>query len=120
MTARKSPARRRAAAGTKAQRRTRTRVGRSIARLEGDLPPTLAQFSRRVRRELTRLERQIIRARTRYRGQGTRLLRDASHLLGQLEAEGEARWKRLTARARANALKVLRRLEREIAKTASR
>lgn len=118
MTARKSPARRRAAAGSKARRRTTTRVSRSLARLEGDLPPTLAQFSRRVRRELTRLERQIVRARARYRGQGTRLLRDASHLLGQLEAEGEARWKKLTTRARADALRVLRRLEKEIAKTA--
>ena len=119
MTARKSPARRRAAAGSKA-RRTGTRVSRSLARLEGDLPPTLAQFSRRVGRELTRLDRQIVRARARYRGQGTRLLRDASHLLGQLEAAGEKRWKKLTSRARADALRVLRRLEKEIAKTASR
>jgi hypothetical protein len=49
---------------------------------------------------------------------GTRLLREASHLLGQLEAEGETRWKRLTSRARADALRVLRRLERELAKPA--
>jgi hypothetical protein len=30
---------------------------------------------------------------------GTRVLREASHLLGRLEADGEMRWKRLTSRA---------------------
>jgi hypothetical protein len=101
---------------TKRSQRTRreTRVRSSIQRLEHELPPTLAQFSRRVRGKLGRLERQIERAEARYRRQWTRLLRDASHQLGRFEAEGEARWRRLGTAARSEALRVLRRLEREL------
>jgi hypothetical protein len=101
---------------TKRSRRARTgvRAQSSIERLERELPPTLAQFSRRMRTQLGRLERQIERTGTRYRRTWTRLLRDASHQLGRFEAEGEARWRRLGTTARSEALRVLRRLEREL------
>ena len=114
MAARRTQGRRRASARGKSPRKASARVRRSLARIESELPATLAQFSRRVQAELTRLEKQISRAGTRYRASWTRLLREASHRIGRFEAEGEARWKHLTARARADALKLLRRLEREI------
>jgi hypothetical protein len=110
----RSKGRKRASAGRKARRKAVVRVQRSLRRIEGELPPTLAQFSRRVRSELGRLEKQIARAETRYRTGWTRLLREASHQLGRFEAEGAARWRRLTTRARGDALKLLRRLEKEI------
>jgi hypothetical protein len=87
MAARRIPKRRRATVRTRARRKTRASLKRSIARIEEELPATL---------------------------RSTRLLREASHQLGRFEAEGELRWKRLTARARRDALKLLRRLEREI------
>jgi hypothetical protein len=97
-----------------------SRLRGSIERLEHELPPTLGQFSRRVRSELGRLERQIERAGGRYRRQWTRLLRDASHQLGRFETEGEVRWRRLGSAARSEALRVLRRLERELEPTKRR
>jgi hypothetical protein len=87
---------------------------RSIARIEGELPPTLAQFSRRIRVGLGDLEKRLERAGAVYRRRGTRLLREASHQLGRFEAEGELRWRRLTARARREASQLLHRLEREL------
>jgi hypothetical protein len=87
---------------------------RSIARIEGELPPTLAQFSRRMQTRLGDLEKRLEKAGAAYRRRGMRLLREASHRLGRFEAEGELRWRRLTARARREALQVLRRLEREL------
>ena len=115
MAVRRTPARKRASARRKAGRKAVARVQSSLRRIEHELPPTLAQFSRRVRSELGRLEKQIGRAGNRYRAGWARLLRDASLQLGRFEAEGEARWKRLTTRARGDALKVLRRLEKELA-----
>ena len=114
MTARRTPRRRRVAARARA-RQARARVRGSIQRIEGELPPTLAQFSRRVRARLRQLEARIGKAGALYRTRGARLLRDASHQLGRFEAEGEARWRRLTSLARRDALKVLRRLEKEVA-----
>jgi hypothetical protein len=89
-------------------------VRRSIARIEEELPATLTQFSRRMGARLGDLEARIEKAGAVYRRRWTRLLREASHQLGRFEAEGELRWRRLTARARRDALQLLRRLEREI------
>ena len=80
-----------------------------------ELPPTLRQFSRRVRTGLTRLEREIVNARTVARGEATRLLREASQALGRYEAYGERQWRRLTTPARREALHILRRLEKALA-----
>jgi hypothetical protein len=119
---RKRPARRSVAARGKTARSTTSspRTAGAVARgptgrpARIELPPSLAQFSRRVRTRLTQLERRIERAEARTRRRWTRLLRDASHRLGRFQAEGERRWRRLTARARREALQVLRRLEREL------
>jgi hypothetical protein len=114
MAARRIPKRRRATVRTRARRKTRASLKRSIARIEEELPATLSQFSRRMGARLGDLEARIEKAGAVYRRRSTRLLREASHQLGRFEAEGELRWKRLTARARRDALKLLRRLEREI------
>jgi hypothetical protein len=42
-------------------------------------------------------------------------LREASHALGRLEAEGERRWRKLAVPARREALRLLQRLEGALA-----
>jgi hypothetical protein len=86
----------------------------TLARLEQNLPATLRDFSRRVRAQLSELETEILKAGSAARRSGTSLLREASHALGRYETYGEARWRRLAAPARREALKVLRRLERAL------
>jgi len=67
-----------------------------------------------VQRGLGRIEKQIETAQRDARRRWTRLLRDVSRQLGRIEAEGEKRWLQRTKRAREDALKVLKRLERAI------
>jgi len=95
----------------------RARMKRGLARVEklsDDLPATLDEFSRRVTRQLTRLEHEVERAETRARREIARVLRQASHRLGRFEAEGERRWDQLTAQARKEALTMLNKLEKRI------
>ena len=47
----------------------------------------------------------------RARRRSTRLLREATHQLGRLEAEAERRWKKLSHQARHDAARLLHRLE---------
>ena len=109
-------ARRRKRAARKAGRRKATRRAEvALARLEQDLPPSLKEFSRQVQRGLTALEVEIQRAQANPRREFARLLRETSHTLGRLEAEGERRWRKLTAPARREALRLLRRLEGALA-----
>ena len=101
---------------TVARRKTSTAQAKSAyMRLERDLPPTLRDFSRRVRAGLTELEREVGRAQANPRREATRLLREASHALGRFEAEGERRWRKLTAPTRREAIRLLHRLERALA-----
>jgi hypothetical protein len=87
----------------------------ALARFEQDLPANLKDFSRRVRRGLAGLEREIEKAQANPRREAARLLREASHALGRLEAEGERRWRKLAAPARREALRLLHRLEGALA-----
>jgi hypothetical protein len=89
----------------------RARTSAAFDRLEQELPATLRDFSRRARSQLSQLERQIEEAQTKYRRQAARLLREGSHRLGHLEAQGERSWRNLNTRARREILSVLRRIE---------
>jgi hypothetical protein len=86
-----------------------------LDRLTQDLPPTLRDFQARVQRQLNALEKEIERRQTATRKQAAQLLRQASHQLGRLEAQGEGAWTRLPERARHELLRLLRRLESAIA-----
>ena len=114
MARRKAPGR--AARGALARRKEQ--AVRAFGRLEGELPPSLKQFSRRVRKGLESLERRIDRAEARARREIAGLLREASHLLGRFEAEGDRRWRRLTALAQRDALEILHRIENTLEGTA--
>jgi hypothetical protein len=85
-----------------------------LAQLEADLPPTLRDFSRRVRRALVKLEKRIEHDSRATRRQAARMMREASHRLGHLEAQGEREWRRQTLRARRATVTLLRRLERTV------
>ncbi len=116
MAARKSTGRKRPTTRKKPTRSkfTARTAQQTLARMKGDLPPNLAEFSRRVRRGLTRLERQIATARAGTVRRSTRALREASRQLGRLEAHGQRRWKRLSTQARRDAARMLRRLEKAV------
>lgn len=120
MAARKRTTRKtgRRVAGARGAKRAMARVEGAIARAERELPASLREFSARVRKRLGQLERSVLRAEERYQKQALRVLRNASHQLGRFEAEGERRWKTLTATARRDALTVLRRMEKALASTA--
>jgi hypothetical protein len=89
------------------------RLGAALDRL--DLPPTLRDYAAHVQKRLDRLERELSRASTDVRRQAARLLREASHQLGRLEAQGEAGWRRLTRPYRRQLLQLLGRLEKAVA-----
>ncbi len=92
----------------------RMRASAALDRLERELPSTLRDFSRSARSQLSKLEQQIDRAQTRYRRQAVRLLREGSHRLGSLEAQGERGWRELNERARNELLNIVRRIERAL------
>jgi hypothetical protein len=95
-------------------KKTPRKAARALRQLEADLPPTLREFSQRVRRGLVRLEKIIERERQGARRRAARLLREASHRLGELEARGEREWRTQSRRARTAAVRLLRQLERAI------
>jgi len=97
----------------KGGRQTKSRAPR-IAGLELELPDSLRDFGRQVRRRVTQLEKEAARLREDASRRATRLVREASHRLGWLEAEGEAGWRELTDRSRRDLANLLRRLERAV------
>jgi hypothetical protein len=113
MAARKKAARKKA---TRRKARSSGLGGRLDAALGRiDLPPTLRDYANQVRGRLDGLERELTRASVDVRRRAARLLREASHQLGRLEAEGEAGWRRLAAPYRRQLLDLLRRLEKALA-----
>jgi hypothetical protein len=107
----------------KTLRRARTRGATpksAMRKIEAELPTELRQYVRLVRQGLTRLEKQVATARLDPRRSWTRLLREASHQLGRIEAEGERQWRKRTLRARREAVRLLRQLEKAIEPPAGR
>ena len=86
----------------------------ALARIQQELPPTLRDFSRRMSRGLSDLEKRIEQEGRVARRQAARILRQASHRLGQLEAQGEREWRKQSLRARHAAVRLLRQLERSL------
>ncbi len=106
-----------AARKKKAARKKAARTGRArrLAQLEHELPPTLREYMKQVRRLLSQLEERVEEARVDVRRRAARLLREASHRLGALEARGDASWRELTAPYRRELVRLLRRLEQGVA-----
>ena len=84
----------------------------ALPRLE--LPRNLQEFRKRIETQLNTLERDVARARTETRRRAARLIREASHQLGRLEARGETGWRQLAESYRKELVRLLERLERAI------
>ena len=84
----------------------------ALPRLE--LPRNLQEFRKRIETQLNALERDVSRARTETRRRAARLIREASHQLGRLEARGETGWRQLAESYRKDLVRLLGRLERAI------
>jgi hypothetical protein len=91
-----------------------------LARLEGQLPPTLREFASELRKRLDRLERDVTKAQLEARRRAARLLREASVQLGRLEVSGEAGWRKLGASYQRELVALLKRLEKALAPPATR
>jgi adenylate kinase/ribonuclease R len=104
----KKKATRKAPARKKKAGKRKSRI--AVAGLKLELPATLDKYSSQVRGDLTRLEKQIETARKDMRRRWTRIVRDVSHLLGRLEAEGGKRFRDLTKQAENEAHRALKRL----------
>ena len=75
-----------------------------------DFPKTLDAYARRLRTQMTKLERRLEKARDQASRRGTKLLREASEYLGRAEACGERTWRE----GRKEAARFLDRLEKTI------
>ncbi len=104
----------------KSARKASARRGAPLARLERALPPTLREYATQVRTRLNQLEKQIEKAQVQARRRAARLLSEASHQLGKLEAHGEPGWRKLAAPYRRELVKLVRRLEKAVAPPARR
>ena len=105
------------AARTTKRKTSRGRKARSdaFARLEGQLPPTLREYAKELRKRLDRLERDLAKAQLEARRRAAKLLREASVQLGRLEVGGEAGWGKLGATYQKDLVALLRRLEKALA-----
>jgi len=86
---------------------------RTAADLIGDqLPKSLKAFGRQLRRDLTSIEKQIEVCGKDTRRSLARIVRDASHQLGTLEARGEREWRSLSRNAKRDVEKVIKRVQK--------
>lgn len=100
--------------------KSRSRRANPLARLEGQLPPTLREYAGELRKRLDRLERDVTKAQLEARRRAARLLREASQQLGRLEVAGEAGWRKLGASYQKELVALLKRLEKALAPPAAR
>jgi hypothetical protein len=100
--------------------KSRSRRGNPLARLEGQLPPTLREYAGELRKRLDRLERDVTKAQLEARRRAAKLLREASQQLGRLEVAGEAGWRKLGASYQKELVALLKRLEKALAPPAAR
>jgi hypothetical protein len=122
-TTRKKTARKKVAAKKttrkKAAKKTGGKKTRRIAAsdlLGAELPESLKALSRQLRRDLNAIEKQIVTARKETRRSLTRVVRDASHHLGTLEARGQKEWRKMSARARSEVERTVKRVKRAVQK----
>jgi len=100
-----------------ARKKTTRKANRASARSalpRLELPRNLQDFRKRIETQLNALERDVARARTETRRRAARLLREASHQLGLLEAKGETGWRQLAESYRKELVRLLERIERAL------
>ena len=103
-TGKKKTARRKTASKKKGTRRVR------IDLVGSELPKSLKAFGRQLRRDLNAIEKQIEIARKDARRSLARVVRDASHQLGVLEARGQREWRSLSRNAQRDVDRIVKRV----------
>jgi hypothetical protein len=118
-TTRKKTTRKKATRKKAARKTSRSKtVRKKAAELIGEeLPKSLKALSGQVRRDLNAIEKQIVTARVGTRRSLTRIVRDASHQLGTLEARGQKEWRAMSARARNEVERTVKRVRRAAKKS---
>ena len=113
-TARKKATAKKTTRKKAAKKTGRKKIGRIAASdlLGAELPKSLKALSSQLRRDLNAIERQIETAGKETRRSLTRVVRDASHHLGTLEARGQKEWRKMSARARSEVERTLKRVKR--------
>ncbi len=118
-TTRKKTTRKKATAKKATRKKTAKKTGRKKIRriaasdlLGAELPKSLKALSRQLRRDLNGIEKQIETAGKETRRSLTRIVHDASHHLGTLEARGQREWRKMSTRARSEVERTLKRVKR--------
>jgi len=113
-TTRKKATAKKATRKKTAKKTAKKKIGRIAASdlLGAELPKSLKALSRQLRRDLNGIEKQIETAGKETRRSLTRVVRDASHHLGTLEARGQKEWRKMSARARSEVERTLKRVKR--------
>jgi hypothetical protein len=118
-TTRKKTTRKKATAKKTTRKKTakktaRKKIGRIAASdlLGTELPKSLKALSLQLRRDLNAIEKQIETAGKETRRSLTRVVRDASHHLGALEARGQKEWRKMSTRARSEVERTLEKVKR--------
>jgi hypothetical protein len=117
MTARKKTSGSKKRTATKKRTTAKKKTRSALARIEDELPANLRDYAKQVHKQLNSLERDIERAIPQARRRTARLIREASHKLGSLEASGQKAWRARADSMTRDAQKLLRKLEKAVAPT---
>jgi hypothetical protein len=112
-TTAKKTTRKKATTKKAAKKTTKKKTRRlSASSLLGEeLPKSLKALSNQLRRDLNAIEKQIETAGKDTRRSLTRVVRDASHHLGALEARGQQEWRKMSTRARNEVERTVKRVK---------
>jgi hypothetical protein len=113
MAARKKKASRKKAAKKKTARKKAKRSTASVLGVR--LPKSLKAFGKELRMDLNSLEKEIEAAGKGAGKQLTRVMRDASHQLGVLEARGEKEWRSRSKKVEREVEKLVKRARKAVA-----
>ena len=94
--------------------KTKRRSMRSVRDLDQELPAAMHEYAANVHARLIKLEKEVDRTASSARWRLLHLLRNTNYQLDQLEERGQAAWKELERNCRAEAIRVLQRLESAI------
>jgi hypothetical protein len=105
------------AAKKRATKKKATRKSAKRAKIDlvgSELPKSLKAFARQLRRDLTAIEKLIENAGKDARKSLARVVRDASHQLGKLEARGEKEWRALSRNAKRDVDKIAKKVRKVV------
>ncbi len=99
---------------TTRKKATRKKATRRAALLGERLPASVGALTRQLRTDLNAIEKQIQTAGKDTRRSLTRVMRDASHQLGVLEARGQKGWRTASRKARSEVERIVKRVQRAV------